>query len=275
MVDEIGTWGGYVQLLDKEATYLGQLGEDVTDVNSLWGFAVQQAANELSPVGPDLTSATDDSVAIPGSLSLSFSRVFSSSITGRDTMGPLGLGWSTPWQTTATAGSDGTVTVTGADGAQRVFQPDSRTAGAFFSEPGDTGTLAADGRGGYLLTEADGTATDYNPNGTLNYIQDTNANRITAGYTSGHLTILTASSGQSIAIAYNSAGLISTVTDSEGRRVTYAYDSANEHLMSVTGFNGQTTSYTYYIPGEFFIGYEVGYILSCTFRDLMHVMRPG
>ena len=53
-------------------------------------------------------------------------------------MGPLGLGWSTPWQTTATAGSDGTVTVTGADGAQRVFQPDSRTAGAFFSEPGDT-----------------------------------------------------------------------------------------------------------------------------------------
>ena len=56
MVDEIGTWGGYVQLLDKEATYLGQLGEDVTDVNSLWGFAVQQAANELSPVGPDLTS---------------------------------------------------------------------------------------------------------------------------------------------------------------------------------------------------------------------------
>ena len=155
-------------------------------------------------------------MAIPGSLSLSFSRVFATSITGRDTMGPLGLGWSTPWQTTATVASDGTVTITGAGGAQRIFQPDSRTAGAYFSEPGDTGTLTADGHGGYLLTEADGTATDYNANGTLNYIQDTNGNRITAGYTGGRLTSLTASSGQSITIAYNAAGLISSVTDSAG-----------------------------------------------------------
>jgi YD repeat-containing protein len=243
--DKIGTWRGYVQLLDNEATYLGQLGEDITDVNQLWGFAVQQAANDLSPVGPDLASATDDSVAIPGSLSLSFSRVFASSITGRDTMGPLGLGWSTPWQTTATTGSDGTVTITGAGGAQRIFQPDSRTPGVFFSEPGDTGILTTDGHGGYLLTEADGTATDYNSNGTLNYIQDTNANRITAGYKSGRLTSLTASSGQSITIGYNAAGLISSVTDSEGRKTTYTYDSRNQQLISVTGFDGKTTSYTY------------------------------
>ena len=69
-----------MQLLDNEASYLGQLGEDVTDVSQLWGFAVQQADNALSPVGPTLASATDDSVAIPGSLSLSFSRVFAASI---------------------------------------------------------------------------------------------------------------------------------------------------------------------------------------------------
>ena len=49
-------------------------------MNQLWGFAVQQADNALSPVGPTLASATDDSVAIPGSLSLSFSRVFAASI---------------------------------------------------------------------------------------------------------------------------------------------------------------------------------------------------
>ena len=53
------------------------------------------------------------------------------------------------------------MTITGAAGAQRVFQPDSRTAGAYFSQSGDTGTLRADGRGGYLLTEADGIETDY------------------------------------------------------------------------------------------------------------------
>ena len=239
------TWGGYVQLLDNEAAYLGGLGEDITDVSKLWGFAVQQADNALSPIGAALTSATDDSLAMPGSLSLSFSRVFASTIDGRGNIGPLGYGWSTPWQTTATTASDGTVTVTGADGAQRVFQPDSRTAGAFFSEPGDTGTLTADGHGGYLLTEADGTATDYNPNGTLNYIQDTNGNRITAGYTGGLLTSLTASSGQSIAIAYNAAGRISTVSDSQGRVTTYSYDASNQYLTSVTAFNGQTTNYSY------------------------------
>jgi RHS repeat-associated protein len=240
----------YVQLLDNEASYLGQLGEDVTDVNQLWAFAVAQADNALSPIGPALASATDDSVATPGSLSLSFSRVFAESINGRNTLGPLGYGWSTPWQTTATTAPDGTVTITGADGAQRVFQPDSRQAGAFFSQPGDTGTLTDDGHGGYLLTEADGTATDYNANGTLNYVRDTDGNRITAGYTAGLLTSLTTSSGQWIGIAYNSAGLISTVTDSEGRTTTYMYDSANQFLLSVKGFNGQTTNYQYYSGDE-------------------------
>ena len=238
-------WAGYVQLLDNEAAYLGQLGEDVTDVNSLWGFAVQQADNALSPVGPTLASATDDSVAIPGSLSLSFSRAFAEAINARDQFGPLGYGWSTPWQTMASTSSDGTVTITGAGGADRIFQPDSRATGVYFSQPGDTGILRADGQGGLLLTEADGTATDYNANGTLNYIQDTNGNRITAGYTIGRWSSLTASSGQSITIGYNSAGLISTVTDSEGRITTYAYDPTNQYLISVTGFNDQITSYTY------------------------------
>jgi len=267
------TWGGYVQLLDNEASYLGQLGEDVTDVNQLWGFAVQQADNALSPVGPSLASVTDDSVAIPGTLSLSFSRVYAESIVGRDTSGPLGFGWSTPWQTTATTARDGTVTITGAGGAQRVFQPDSRTAGVFFSEPGDTGRLKSDGKGGYLLTEANGTATDYNPNGTLNYIQDTNGNRITAGYTSGRLTSLTASSGPSIAIAYNAAGLISTVTDSQGRVTTYTYDALNQYMLAVKGFNGQTTSYTYNNPiliGGSSIPNSYGALLSITFPGGTH-----
>ena len=211
LLSQLGsTSGGYVQLLDNEASYLGSLGENITDVQSLWGFAVQQADNALNPLAPFLTSATDDFVATPGSLSLSFSRIFAESISGRDTMGPLGMGWSTSWQTTASVASDGTVAISGPGGAQRVFQPDSRAPGHYFSQTGDTGKLTADGSGGFLLTESDGTATDYSGTGTLNYVQDTNGNRITAGYTAGRLTSLTVSSGQYIHIAYNATGLIAS-----------------------------------------------------------------
>jgi RHS repeat-associated protein len=239
------TLGGYVQALDSEANYLGQLGENVTDVQSLWGFAVQQADNALSPLSPYLASATDDSVAMPGSLSLDFSRVFAESISGRDTVSTLGTGWSTPWQTTATFNSDGSVTITGPAGGQQLFEPDNRTSGVYFSQPGDTSTLTADGSGGYLLTASDGTETDYTSAGPLNYMQDTNGNRITAGYTSGKLVSLNASTGQYIHIGYNSAGLIASLTDSTGRSVAYSYDATNTYLTSVKGYNGQSTVYGY------------------------------
>ena len=99
--------------------------------------------------------------------------------------------------------------------------------------------------GGFTLTEQDGTVTAYNPNGTLDYVEDTDGNTITAGYTNGLLTSLTASSGQSLNIAYNAAGLIASVTDSAGRETTYQYDPTDTYLTSVTTFDGETTSYTY------------------------------
>ena len=50
LTSQVGdTWGDYVQMLDTNAQYLGELGEDVTDVNQLWQFAIMQA-NGLSPV---------------------------------------------------------------------------------------------------------------------------------------------------------------------------------------------------------------------------------
>ena len=76
-------------------------------------------------------------------------------------------------------------------------------------------------------------------------MQDTNGNRITAGYAAGQLISLTASTGQSIHIGYNAAGLIASVSDSSGRTTTYGYDASNTYLTSVTGFNLQTTYYTY------------------------------
>lgn len=116
-----GTSGGYVQLLNSQASYLGRLGEHVTDVSRLWSFAVAQAGNVWP--APALGSTVDDSLPVPGTLPLSFSRTFNQSILDRFQSGPLGLGWSTPWQEALTVASDGTVTVTNGTGRDRSINP--------------------------------------------------------------------------------------------------------------------------------------------------------
>ncbi len=134
------TWGDYVQYLDSQAQYLGTLGEDVTDISHLFGFEIQQA-DGLSPI-TQLGASVDASMPTPGSLSLSFSRFFTPSITGRNTMGPLGMGWSDSWQTSLAVQSDGTVIVTEPGGVQRTFDPDSRNVDHYFDQAGDYGVLA-------------------------------------------------------------------------------------------------------------------------------------
>ena len=243
LLTQLGTTsGGFVQLLDNQASYLAQLGQKVTDVSRLWDFAVAQAEN-IWPI-PTLGGTVDDSLPVPGALSLSFGRAFNQSIPGRFQSGPLGLGWFTPWQQSLSVAADGTVTLITGSGGHSIYQPDSRSAGRYFSQPGDHNTFAAVA-GGYQLVSVNGIITAFNANGTLSYVQDTNGNKITAAYTGSALTSLTASAGPSIAFEYNAAGLIGSATDSAGRVTTYTYDASNKHLMSVLSYTGKSILYTY------------------------------
>ena len=114
------------------------LGEDVTDISQLYGFEIQQA-DGLSPI-TQLGASVDASMPTPGSLSLSFSRFFTPSITGRNTMGPLGMGWSDSWQTSLAVQSDGTVIVTEPGGVQRTSSPTAvNSRPSYFDQPGDYG----------------------------------------------------------------------------------------------------------------------------------------
>ncbi len=111
--------------------------------------------------------------------------------------------------------------------ASRIFQPDSRPGGGYFDAPGDYGILTAGSGGTFTLQETDGQVEAFNADGTLNDIQDTDGNRITAGYSAGRLTSLEASNGDpatnpvvgSLTIAYNASGLIASVASSDGRTV--------------------------------------------------------
>ncbi len=237
------TWGDYVRRLDDEAQYLDSVGDPVNDIGQLYSLELQQA-DGLGLIR-QLGASVDAAMPTPGSLSLSFGRFFTPSIIGSDTMGPFGLGWSDAWQTSLSVLSDGTVVISAPGGLQRTFQPDRRTQSHYFDEAGDYGTLTPLSGGAFKLTEQDGTVTAYSASGALNYVQDTNGNRITAAYVGGRLASLTASSGPSLSIVYNASGLIASVTDSAGRATTYAYDATAAHLVSVTNFDGTQTLYSY------------------------------
>ena len=239
LVAHVGTtWGDYVRVLDDNASYLGRLGQRVSDVGELWSFEVMQAFgfNQLSV----LENVADPRLATPG-LKLMFQRFFSGCILGRNELTTFGRGWFPTWTRSLEVQSDGTVMVTQDWGFQRRFQPDLR--GGFFSPPGDEATLSVLPGGGYQLREPGGVINVYSSAGRFEYAEDTNHNRLTAGYTGSRLTSLTHSSGQWLHIAYNAAGFIESLTDSEGRASTFAYDG--DLLVAATDPDGQTTVYTY------------------------------
>ena len=129
-------------------------------------------------------------------------------------------------------------------GVERIFQPDSRGTD-YFAEPGDEGVLTQLAGGSFQLQESDGTIEAFNADGTLNFIEDTDGNRITAGYSGGQLISLTSSAGGSLFFAYNAAGLIQSVTGSNGETVSCGYDSTNHYLVSVDENGSETTQYEY------------------------------
>jgi YD repeat-containing protein len=238
------TWGDLVARFDQDASYLGRLGESVRDVSQLWQFEIRQAIG-LTPVSR-IASNVDFNLPAPG-LQLELGQSYSPSILDRNLAGPLGVGWSLdgPWQEMLTTLSDGSVVVSGPNGLRREFQPDSRNPAHYFDQPGDHGTLVNNGDGTFTLQETDGSQTHFLADGQVDYIQDTNGNRITAGYTGGLLTRLTHSDDQSLQIAYNGAGRIVSVKDSSGRKTQFTYDSTDTFLLSVQNYDGTTQTYTY------------------------------
>jgi RHS repeat-associated protein len=248
LIAQVGnTWGSYVSSLDSDADYLGRLGAVVSDAGRLWQFELSQAVG-FNAVG-SISRATDATVLAPG-LSLSFHRTFSSSLVTRYTLGPLGRGWlwTDGWLQSLAVAADGTVVISDPAGNERRFQPDRRGP-TYFAEPGDHGTLAAISGGGFTLTEANGLVTGFRADGKIDFMQDTNDNRITAGYTGNLLTSLTHSQGQSLTFTYNSAGRIISLSDSTGRTTSYSYDASNQFLLSVTDAAGRITSYNYDTSG--------------------------
>jgi RHS repeat-associated protein/uncharacterized repeat protein (TIGR01451 family) len=248
------TTDSYNAALAEAATYLSGLGEtsvQVSNVSRLWSFLVAQA-NASFPTAT-LTSVVDASLPTPGSLTLAVDRTFMSTIAGRYDSGIFGQGWATSWEMHLRTDGAGNVTIESGGGLAHFIR---KPNGSFLSTDGVFGTLTKAGDV-YTLTSTSGTRYVFLANGLLNYVQDTNGNRITLGYSfvapsfKNRLTTLTYSNPsqpsqptEQLTLTYNDQGLISQVADGTGHSYTYAYD-ADDRLLSVTAPGNLVTAYTY------------------------------
>jgi RHS repeat-associated protein len=248
------TTDSYDAALAQAATYLNSIGESAAEVSSvtrLYSFLVSQA-NASFPA-PTLTSAVDAELSTPGHLSLTISRTFVSTLSGRYQQGIFGLGWTTPWQTSLNTDSSGNVTIS-YNGSNGFFVHQAN--GSYLNIDGEYGALTSSG-GVFTFTSIDGTQYRFLPNGRLNYIQDANGNRIAMGYNAlNQLVTLTYSNpsdaaepAEQLTLTYNAQGFVAQESDGGGGVWSFVYDSAG-HLISVTAPGNLTTSYTYDASGN-------------------------
>ncbi len=232
------TWGQYLQTLDNDAVYLASIGEPTTDLNALLTFEIEKANAVYT--ADSLVSVTVDDLPAPG-MDLTFEQSFQQSISGRDTQGILGLGWTTNWDISATTMPNGDVVI---DNSGTLEYFSLQADGSFAPPPTLLGTTLSDSGGAVKIVDPDGTTYRFNSNGTLNDIEDTHGNSITAGYNAqGQLATLTDSNGEYFHLAYNSQGFVSSLTDSNGTTESYSYDTSG-HLITYADEYG-TTTYSY------------------------------
>jgi hypothetical protein len=96
--------------------------------------------------------------------------------------------------------SGGDVLVRGPGGSDRFFTKNIST-GAYSGIPGDYGKLTLSA-GAYRLVAKDGTLFQFRTDGLLDYVEDTNGNRISFAYGSGKLISMSHSNGDQILTSF-------------------------------------------------------------------------
>jgi len=225
------TWGQLVQTRSDILNYLASLGQDTSSMtfDQVLAFAVAEAAD----VGPSsYLAGAVDAVTPAAGIPLVFSRVYDASFESRYDVGSLGRGWSHNWDFRVDVLADGDVILRGPGGADRHFAKNGSTYSAL---PGDYGALTLSG-GKYKLTEQDKTVWQFRADGLLDYVQDTNGNRVTCTYdANGRLTRITHSAGGYLGFSYDANGRIETVSDPNGPNVPLVvevedYDAGGQNV---------------------------------------------
>jgi len=188
-----------------------------------------------------LEVAVDASCPTPG-IPLEFRRVIPNDTYHAPYIGPLGIGWTHNFNAHLVEETDGRVTFFGPNGFNRYFA--SNADGTYTAEPRDHAVLTRDVDGTFVLREKTGLLYRFRSDLLLDFVEDTNGNRISCVYDgANHLIEIAHSCGEAFTLEYDDAGRISRVTDQVGRTTNYAYWQA--YLTTVTDPGSGTTLYTY------------------------------
>src|SRR4029078_9763337 len=116
---------------------------------------------------------------------LDLARRFSATIQARNSTGPFGRGWYTPWQSHIVVESGGDlVTLISEAGSARLFTRDTRN-GRYFSQADDSSVLSAVCGGVDQFRDSNGIIARFRASdGQIDYIEDPNGNRLTPAYDS-------------------------------------------------------------------------------------------
>lgn len=207
---------------------------DPTGAEGFWSF--DKGVNVFN--GNLLVNSTD--TGMPGRGSIGFSRTYNSR---SGNSGVLGYGWTGNVFSYIKPNIYGPVMLVDEDGTEHIFK--RNTDGTYTPPPGLFLDLVKNADNSYTVTRMDGTIINFNPNGKITDMMDSNGNTSTFTYdpTTGRLANVKDTVNRATSFTYDANGRIQTITDPANRAVTYTYD-VNGNLTQVN-FNGNTVTYGY------------------------------
>lgn len=157
--------------------------------------------------------------------------------------GLFGYGWITNLEPSIVDSGSGPITLIDEDNTRHIFG--EKVGGGYEAAGGIYLDLVKNSDGTYTITEIDGTKTNFNKDGKISSIVDTNDNTTTFVYdASGKLSKVQDASGRATTLANGTNGYVSSVTDPAGRVTSYEYD-ASGNLTKVTDPEAKITTFTY------------------------------
>ncbi|WHX59892.1 DNRLRE domain-containing protein [Peribacillus frigoritolerans] len=197
--------------------------------------------NGVNPANGNLVYQDTD-VEIPGrGPEVSLARTFNSRKSSFK--GLFGYGWITNLEPFLVDSGSGPITFIDGDNTRHIFG--EKLGGGYEAAGGIYLDLVKNNDETYTITETDGTKTNFNKNGKISSIVDTNDNKTIFVYdTSGKLTKIQDASGRETTVTHNTNGYVSSVTDPANHTTSYEYD-ASGNLTKVTNPEGKATTFSY------------------------------